>query len=790
MKRSEAANYARWSALVACLLASLTAGVYVQRAWVEHREKKKAPPPAPRDVTKLTSGITFSKVAGKQKIFTLEASKSTDFKDKDASLLEEVKITIFGKIGERHDVIRTHSCQYGKATGSIVCSGEVQIDMQSAADAERDTKSPGVAGARLVHVETRGVTFDRGSGTARTDQPVKFVFPNGTGHAVGVEYKSEEGTIQLLNDVKLMVIPTADHAARKQATKAAPQQPVLVKGTSLEFGRETRAMHLLGPAEVETSTARLTAGEITLRLDAAFHAERLFAAAGANGTRPELASLGTRALEDLSADTVTARFAPEGWVTEVAAAGSVRGSRQLDTERDELSAEKAALNVWPMVSQPKELNLNGAVVLETRAARTGETRVLQTSALRVEFTEWAEGHASKPRKAESLSHGILEWTEAGTPTGGVAAKMKLQSDKLEMEFEPAGVAKQLRATGNVQTERTAALRPVQTATAQSGVAELRESGGWTQFDLQGGVQLKEGERSGQADHAVLRRAEQTALLTGQAMARDAATETHAERISFAQTTGEIRAEGGVRSTDFSARGSAVQFAMVPPNITSDTLEGNSKTGRALYSGHARLWQGDSVLEADSIELLREARVVNAVGNVRAVFPQVASRTPSQVLGVQRATMNRSLWHATAGTLTYRDTENRAHLEKNVVVQSVEQRTRSAALDLYFTSGTSGGAPAALDANMVRAGGGPQQISRAVGTGGVIVEQGARKATAERGEYTATDGKFVMSGGNPALYDANEGTTTGRRLTFFLADDTIIVDSENGSRTLTRHRVEK
>jgi hypothetical protein len=71
-----------------------------------------------------------------------------------------------------------------------------------------------------------------------------------------------------------------------------------------------------------------------------------------------------------------------------------------------------------------------------------------------------------------------------------------------------------------------------------------------------------------------------------------------------------------------------------------------------------------------------------------------------------------------------------------------------------------------------------------------VEEGTRKATAERGEYSAAEGKFVMSGGNPTIFDAREGTTTGRQLTFFLADDTIIVDSENGSRTLTKHRVEK
>ena len=73
---------------------------------------------------------------------------------------------------------------------------------------------------------------------------------------------------------------------------------------------------------------------------------------------------------------------------------------------------------------------------------------------------------------------------------------------------------------------------------------------------------------------------------------------------------------------------------------------------------------------------------------------------------------------------------------------------------------------------------------------MIVEQGTRKATAELGEYSATNGKFVMSGGNPAIYDASEGTTTGHQLTFFLADDTIIIDSDNGSRTLTKHRVEK
>src|SRR5437899_1768489 len=193
MKRSEAAKYARWSAAAALLLASLTAGVYLERKWVAYREKQKAPAAAPQDVTRLSSGLTFSKGLGTQKIFTVEASKATDFKDRDASLLEDVKITIFGKAGVRHDTIHTQSCQYEKTGGDIACSGEVQLDLESQSDFEQAARNPKIRAAQRVHAETHGVVFDRTTGLARTDQPVKFVFPDGNGQAVGVEYHSEEG---------------------------------------------------------------------------------------------------------------------------------------------------------------------------------------------------------------------------------------------------------------------------------------------------------------------------------------------------------------------------------------------------------------------------------------------------------------------------------------------------------------------------------------------------------------------------------------------------------------------
>jgi lipopolysaccharide export system protein LptA len=655
-----------------------------------------------------------------------------------------------------------------------------------------------------VHVETRGVNFDQGSGAAKTDQPVTFTFPSGSGDAVGAEYNSQEGTLRLLQNVRLKLKPspkkdTGKTETEKKPPKSETAEEVLVTGSSLDFGRDARLLHVLGPAEAVSSSARLTAGEFTLELDSAFRARRLVAVPGTNGKSPELTSQRGDDSMLVDADKMTALIAPEGWVTRVDGAGSVHGVRHGKEEADEVHADAGTLDLWPRVNRAKEMNLNGGVFLKTRMAKSGDSRILQTGAFRMEFSEGKEGQPGQPTIAETLTAGSMEWTDAAPQSDAAPTRTKLQADKLQLAFGDEGKPKQLDATGNVQTERALAGHQLQTAAAKSGVAQLLATGGWSQMDLQGDVKLKEADRNAQADHATFLHAGQTAALTGHAVARDATTETHAPRIFFAGTSGDIRAEGGVRSTDFSPNGSAVQLAQVPANITSDTMQGNSKAGRAVYTGHARLWQGDSVLEADSIELLRETKVMNAAGRVRAVFPQTPApaqpgvpQSNTQQSGTEASPANKTvLWHVSSGTLTYNDGTSIAHLEKNVVVQSPDQKIRAPIMDLYFTRGTNNSASGPTSSTKgTPPTPGAQQISRAIGTGGVIVDQAGRRATAERGEYTASDGKFVMTGGDPTLYDSTEGTTKGRQLTFYLADDTIIVDSENGSRTLTKHRVEK
>jgi lipopolysaccharide export system protein LptA len=783
MKRSEAARYARWSAALALLLAVITVGVYFQHGLVARIQKRKAPPAPANNVERQSNGLTFSKVEGERKVFTVEASKSTEYRGQDASLLEEVKITIFGSHSERHDTIRTRSCQYSKGHGSIVCSGAVQIDLQSAAAAELAAHHTGNEPVPpAAHVETRNVKFDQASGVARTDERVMFTFPEGTGEAAGVEYDSQQGVLQLLHDVKMSLRQTG-------GPKGAAGQEVHVSGASLDFNRDTRLLRLFGPAHAESLTAKLDAGEITLNLDEDYRAQKVLATAGVIGKKPHAASSAATGAMTLNANVITAWFDADGWLKKLDASGNVDGSRKSSVEDDEFTAANTSMELWPEVSEPKQMNMSGNVAIKT-SAKNGQARLLETDKLRMDFTEGADDRPSRPKRAETLAAGTIQWMDSEGGRGGKVggARTRLRADKFVLDFTE-GAASQLSATGNVQAERILPGGAPQISTARRGSVQLAAGAGWTQIELDGDVRLKDGERSGQGDHATAVRDAESMTLTGHAVVRDASTETRAAKINFQQITGEISADGGVRSSTIPGKNATPQFSGAPATIAAAAMEGNAKTGRAFYSGRARLWQGDSVLEADSIELLQKTRQLNAKGNVRAVFPQATQREAAAVAVSTKQSKKTNLWHLAAKSLTYEDLEGRARLEGNVAVQSEGQRIRCGLLDIYFSRAKNavaveqGAAPAS-------SAGGAQQISRAVGTGGVTVEEQSRKATAERAEYTAADGKFVMSGGNPTLFDGTQGTTTGRQLTFFLADDTIIVDSENGSRTLTKHRVEK
>ena len=83
---------------------------------------------------------------------------------------------------------------------------------------------------------------------------------------------------------------------------------------------------------------------------------------------------------------------------------------------------------------------------------------------------------------------------------------------------------------------------------------------------------------------------------------------------------------------------------------------------------------------------------------------------------------------------------------------------------------------------------PGRLDRMVAQGHVVIQQPGRRAEGQRLVYTASDDKFVLTGGPPSIFDAERGKITGVSLTFFRADDRVLVEGEASTPVVTQTRV--
>ena len=138
----------------------------------------------------------------------------------------------------------------------------------------------------------------------------------------------------------------------------------------------------------------------------------------------------------------------------------------------------------------------------------------------------------------------------------------------------------------------------------------------------------------------------------------------------------------------------------PGHISAETLTGSTTSGHVTYLGHARLWQGDSVLEANQIEVWRDEKKLQATGNVVANFPQASPPRPLSLSAQPYAQNVRprdhpasasatpsgpTLWQIRAPLLTYWGDTGKAHLETGVTADSQQGSMQSRTLDVFLTA---------------------------------------------------------------------------------------------------------
>ena len=324
----------------------------------------------------------------------------------------------------------------------------------------------------------------------------------------------------------------------------------------------------------------------------------------------------------------------------------------------------------------------------------------------------------------------------------------------------------------------------------------------------------------------------TGAVTGSPRVVEGGMATTAQTIRINRATGEALAEGDVKSTYSELQeqpNGSLLASSSPIHVTARSMTARSHPAIAIYTGGARLWQDANVIEAPSIEFDREHRSLVAQGTparpvstilvqpekvrpekaqpeevqpkkVQPEQSQAAQARPAhgRLKGPEKADSSNSsvaekpnrpsLVAITAAKLTYVDSERKAHYEGGVSAKSTDFTASSQTMDVYLLPRSQSTSQKAGQRTSNQSVTGQGRVDRVVAEGHVLILQPNRRAEGEKLVYTAAEDKFVLTGGPPSIFDAEQGKVTGVSLTFFRADDRVLVEGEASTPVVTQTRV--
>jgi hypothetical protein len=121
-----------------------------------------------------------------------------------------------------------------------------------------------------------------------------------------------------------------------------------------------------------------------------------------------------------------------------------------------------------------------------------------------------------------------------------------------------------------------------------------------------------------------------------------------------------------------------------------------------------------------------------------------------------------------------------HYESGVIAKGSDFTASAKTVDAYLLSRSQTSNP--------KGPAGPGQLNRLVAQDSVVIQQANRRADGQNLVYTVADDKFVLTGGPPSIFDAEQGKITGVSLTFFRGDDRVLVEGGTSTPVVTQTRV--
>jgi len=797
----------RLLAATAVLITLLVAGMYFYARSRATNVLKSIPSKIGYDIKQTAHGFQFSKSDGKRTLFTVEASDVKEFKLNSNAELHNVNIVLYGRDSSRYDQIAGDDFAYNQKTGDVTAMGDVQIDLVanpaglSSPDQSmpKELKNP-------LHLKTRDLVFNKNTGNASTNARVEFRSPQASGWAVGIKYEGKSNQLILSSQIHLelsgpeaAVIEAMHGIITNDPRQIVLEQPHLDRESGSMQADE--AVFYLGP---ENHVDRVVAtGNVRSESRARSEASPKIAAHTDSASQTAVPQL-----MHSRADQAEFLFVPgQDLLRTASLSGKVHfeqgGLHPLQGDAGRVILDFAGQNVVKKVHAVEGVHLiqtQGDSIVPSQQT-TNSLQDFDLTAPAIDF-DVLRGHLLQRAITSGAAQIIIN--QQPSPNSS-AQRTVVTAGKFVADFVQSDGRNRLANVHGAPDARIVNSTPGQPDRVSSsdsvdaiflptgGIDSVTQMGHVVYADSQGA----EKRMQAWANAARYTPANQILALAGNPRIATGGMATTADTIRINRGNGDALADGNVKSTYNDVKedpNGALLASSSPIHVTSQIMIAHNAPAAALYKGNARLWQDANVIEAPSIQFERDRRFVTAAGTsaqpVQTILFQANKFHPNKVQpskdesqSTQKSAKDPtdlSPITITSSLVTYADSERRVHYEGGVLAKAAEFTASAKTADAYLLPRSQTSASSSVAA--------PGQLDRMVADGNVLIQQPDRRAEGQKLVYIAADDKFVLTGGPPCIFDAEQGKITGVSLTFFRHDDRVLVEGEASSPVVTQTRI--
>jgi len=666
--------------------------------------------------------------------------------------LDGVDLKLYNKDGTNYDLVKTAKALCDTSAKTLYADGEVNITMSVPVD--------GPQHGHIVRIQSSGVRFDTQNGKANTDRLVRFEFDQGGGTSMGAEYDPQTRELHMKSQVAL-----------DWRGKTAESVPMHIESGEAFYREHDSKIILLPWSKLTRDTLRLEGGMSVVTLDQGD--VRLAEIEKGRGTKQD----GDRLVE-FGSENMVMNFADGMLVTKISGDRNAHLISTTDAAKTTVKGDRIDLG---FEAAGKESTLSTAIAMGKSVAENvpiakpgtqpGDTRILHSEVINLKMRNGGQ----EIETVETDGAATMDFL----PNRPGLPKRLMTGDKIWIKYGEDNRIESFRSVNvTTRTDKAPTEKDIKEKTVPPpGFTSSKEmlatfdpkTSDLSHLDQKTDFKYDEGDRHARADHATLEQDKDLMTLDKGARVWDSTGSAAADHIVMNQKSGDFKADGHVASTrmpDPKGKSSSMLTTDEIMQARAQHMTSTDDNQKIHYEGTAVAWQGSNRVEADRLDIDRDAGIMEADGKVVSQFVDKDKDKDKDKDGkkvkTKTSTVAPIFTVVHAPHLHYTEDTRVAVYSGGVLLQRPDLTVTGKEIKAYLND-----ADADSSLNRTESDGAVKIVSTARGK--------VRTGTSEHSEYYADDGKVILSGGRPLLVDTKEGKTQGDQLTWWANDDRLLVN---------------